>query len=74
MLETQPIYGSTENRMGLTGVKILQEVQMKRFILPLMLTFLFGIFFPVASFAEGNRSITILYTGSVKGNVDPCAA
>ena len=47
---------------------------MKRFILPLLLSFLFGIFFPVASFAEGNRSITILYTGSVKGTIDPCAA
>jgi hypothetical protein len=45
---------------------------MKRFILPLLLLFLFGIFSPVASLAEGNRSITILYTGSVKGNVDPC--
>jgi 5'-nucleotidase / UDP-sugar diphosphatase len=44
---------------------------MKRFILPLLLSFLFGIFFPVASFAEDNRSITILATGSVKGNIDP---
>ena len=47
---------------------------MKRFILPLLLSFLFGIFFPVGSFAEGNRSITILATGSVRGNVDPCAS
>jgi hypothetical protein len=45
---------------------------MKRFIFPLLLSFLFGIFFPVASFAEGSRSITILYTGFVMGNVDPC--
>ena len=46
---------------------------MKRFILPLLSFFLFGIlFFPAASFAEGNRSITILYTGSVIGNVEPC--
>ena len=46
---------------------------MKGFIFPSLLSFLFGIFFPVASFAEGNRSITILYTGSVIGNIDPCA-
>jgi len=47
---------------------------MKRFILPLLFFFLLGIFLPVAAFAEGNRSITILYTGAVMGNVDPCAA
>jgi len=47
---------------------------MKRFIRPLLLFFLLGIFSPVASFAEGNRSITILYTGAVGGNIDPCAA
>ncbi len=45
---------------------------MKRFFFPLLLFFLFGIFSPIASFAEGNRSITILYTGSVKGTIDPC--
>jgi 5'-nucleotidase / UDP-sugar diphosphatase len=44
---------------------------MRRFILPLLLSFLFGIFSPVASFAEGDRSITILYTGFVQGAVDP---
>ena len=47
---------------------------MKRLILPLLLSFLFGIFFTPASFAEGNRSITILYTGSVTGNIDPLSA
>jgi len=47
-------------------------VRMKRFLFPLLLFFGVGIFFPVASFAEGSRSITILYTGSVKGTVDPC--
>jgi 4-hydroxybenzoate polyprenyltransferase len=58
-----------------TGVTTLQEVQMKRFILPLLLllSLLFGIFFPAASFAEGDKSITILYTGFVKGNIDPLA-
>jgi hypothetical protein len=40
----------------------------------LLSSFSFGIFFPSASFAEGDRNITILYTGSVKGNIDPCAA
>ena len=45
---------------------------MKRFIFPLLLLFLFGVFFPVASFAEGGRSITILATGSVRGHIDPC--
>jgi 5'-nucleotidase len=44
---------------------------MKRYIFPLLFPFLFCIFFPVASFAEGNRSITVLYTDSVKGTIDP---
>jgi 2',3'-cyclic-nucleotide 2'-phosphodiesterase (5'-nucleotidase family) len=47
---------------------------MKRFILPVLLSFLFSISVPLASFAEGNRTITILYTGSVKGTIDPCLA
>ncbi len=46
---------------------------MKRFLFPLMLSFLFVILFPVASFAEGNMSITILYTGFVKGTISPYA-
>jgi hypothetical protein len=33
---------------------------------------LFSISVALVSFAEGNRSITILYTGSVKGAIDPC--
>ncbi len=49
-----------------------KEILMKRFIFPLMLILLFGFFFPAASSAEGNRSITILATGSAKGFVDPC--
>jgi len=61
-----------KNRIGLTRLKISQEVQMKRFILPLLMSFLFGIFLPLASFAEGNRTVTILFTGSVKGTIDPC--
>jgi hypothetical protein len=51
---------------------MLQKVRMKRFFLPLLLCFMFGIFLPPASWAEGSRSITILYTGSVLGNIDPC--
>jgi len=47
---------------------------MKRFSLTILLLFMFGISFPLASFAEGNRTITILYTGSVKGAVDPVIA
>ena len=70
VVETPPYTAAQKNRTGLTGVKI-QGVQMKRFILPLLLFFLFGIFLPVASFAEGNRSITILYTGFVTGSIDP---
>ena len=50
----------------------LQGVKMKRFLLPLFLSFLFSISFALASFAEGNRTITILYTGAVKGTLDPC--
>jgi hypothetical protein len=65
-----PYTAAQNSRTVLAGVKILQEMKMKRFILPLLL--LFGIFLPVASFAEGSRSITILYTGSVRGTIDPC--
>ena len=49
---------------------------MKRFLLTLVLSLMFIIATPLASFAEGNRSVTILYTGAVKGNIDqgiPCA-
>jgi hypothetical protein len=35
---------------------------------------LFSVSFPVVSFAEGHRTVTILFTGSVKGTIDPCAA
>lgn len=45
---------------------------MKRFILPLVLSLLIGIFFSAFSFAGDSRSITILYTGAVKGNIEPC--
>lgn len=47
---------------------------MKRFSLLLLSSLLFSISFPLASFAEGVRTVTILYTGSVKGTIDPCAA
>ena len=46
---------------------------MKRFLFPLLLILLFGITFPIASFAEGTRAVTILYTGAVKGTIEPCA-
>jgi hypothetical protein len=46
---------------------------MKKFPLHLLvLSFLFAVFFPVSSFAESGRSVTILYTGAVKGNFEPC--
>jgi len=45
---------------------------MKRFFLPLLLSLMFSISYALASFAEGNRTVTILYTGSVKGTIDPC--
>jgi 5'-nucleotidase / UDP-sugar diphosphatase len=54
--------------------KFLQGVKMKRFIFPLVLSLIFSISLPLASFAEGNRNITILYTGSVKGTINPCIA
>lgn len=47
---------------------------MKRFLLLLLLSFMFSVSFPLASFAGGNRTVTILFTGSVKGTIDPCAA
>jgi len=45
---------------------------MKRFLFPLLLSLVFSISFLAVSFAAGARTITILYTGSVKGTVDPC--
>ena len=45
---------------------------MKRFLFPLLLSFLVSFSFPLISFAEEGKTITILYTGSVKGAVDPC--
>jgi hypothetical protein len=47
-------------------------MKMKRFLFPLLLaSFLFGAFFPVVSSAGGDRTVTILYSGSVKGAVAP---
>lgn len=40
----------------------------------LLAVFLFGIFFPVASFAGGSKNITILFTGSVEGTIEPVRA
>jgi len=45
---------------------------MKRFLRTLVLSLMFIIAIPLASFAEGNRTVTILFTGSVKGTIDPC--
>ena len=47
---------------------------MKRFLLPFVLCFMCSIAIPLASFAEGAKTVTILYTGSVKGTIDPCGA
>jgi hypothetical protein len=44
---------------------------MKRFVISLLACFLFGIVFPVALFAGDSKSITILYTGSVIGTIEP---
>jgi hypothetical protein len=45
---------------------------MKRLIFPLLLFVLFVIVSPVAVYAADNRSVTILYTGSVQGAIEPC--
>ncbi len=47
---------------------------MKRFFLLFITFVLYGIFSSVASAADGDRTVTILFTGSVKGTLDPCAA
>ena len=47
---------------------------MKRFTLMFFLLFLYGILSPVAITAEGNRNLAISYTGSVKGEFEPCAS
>ena len=46
---------------------------MKRLLFPLLLSLLLSISLPLSSFAEGNRTITVLYTGAVKGTIEPCA-
>ena len=45
---------------------------MKRFLFPLLLSLLLSISVPLSSFAAGNRTVTILYTGAVRGEIDPC--
>lgn len=47
---------------------------MKRFLFSVLLFFTLSISIPPASFAGGGRSITILYTGAVRGKIDPCLA
>jgi hypothetical protein len=72
VIEARPTNGITEKQnKSYRGIKMLHWVQKKRFVIPLLASFLFGMFFPVASFAEGSKSITILYTGSVRGNIEP---
>jgi hypothetical protein len=61
-----------EEWTGLAVVEILQEAQMKRCISPLVLSFLVGFLFSALSFAGDSRNCTILYTGSVKGELAPC--
>jgi len=50
--------------------KLRSEVKMKRFVLPLLLSIMFGIFFPFASLPRTLGRYNP-YTGSVKGNIDP---
>ena len=47
---------------------------MKRFFLLFITVILSGIFSPLAATADGARTVTILFTGSVKGTLDPCAS
>ena len=47
---------------------------MKWFGVPLFMAILCSLFFPAASFAGESRGVTILYTGAVAGNIEPCAA
>jgi hypothetical protein len=72
MVEAQSHKALQQNRSVLAGGHRLQEVKMKRFILPLVLSLLTGTLFSAFSFAGESRGITILYTGAVKGNIEPC--
>jgi hypothetical protein len=72
MVETPRQASSVEKWTGLAVVEILQEARMKRFISPLVLSFLIGILFSAFSFAGESRNVTILCTGSVKGTIAPC--
>ena len=45
---------------------------MKRVVFPLLLSFLWTLFLSGASFAGEGRSVTLLFTGSVKGSIEPC--
>jgi 5'-nucleotidase / UDP-sugar diphosphatase len=54
--------------------KIHAGGNMKRVLLPLALSLLLSVAISFAAFAGGNRTVTILYTGAVKGTIDPCIA
>ncbi len=45
---------------------------MKRFLLPFLVSLVLSISWLPVSFAAGAKTVTILYTGSVKGTIDPC--
>ena len=49
-------------------------MMMKRLLLLSLVLFLPGLSVVPGSLVAGERSVTILYTGGLKGNVEPCAA
>lgn len=52
----------------------VQESDMKRTILLAFFSLLAIISVFPAAFAQAAKTVTILYTGSVKGTLDPCKA
>ena len=50
---------------------MLQRVQLKGVLILFPVFFLFGTFFTASLFAENSNGVTILYTGSVRGALDP---
>ena len=50
---------------------MFQRVCMKSFFISFCLLFLAGVFLLPAAYAGNDRRATILFTGSVRGNLDP---
>jgi hypothetical protein len=74
VIKATPI--SDMNRI--TDYKVYRRIKMPRYLhikqisLSLLVLLFFSAFFPGASLAAEGKELTIIYTGSVRGNFEPC--